>query len=224
MKRKLMPMAIHRQTDTASKVDVMGISLTDFLAEAMHDRNQALLRKVLLEPDTRVRVILLNPQAPYLRQRSVEDGDHSFDSLLNRQNRCIEYCVQLYSWFDKHYQAEKLRNPHFEPRGTLVVRLIEACPYISYERYDFHIYWGLYTSDSPGQDAPVFLTTSKEGELYEKLKSHFSTLLHHGYEEVTRPKEHAGEDGNTLLTVTHKGPWLNEKLVTRLLGTNPLQN
>ncbi len=218
MKRKSMPKAIHTRKETAFKVDMLGISLTDFLAEVAKDRSHELLHNILNSTESRVRVVFMHPNAPFLHQRSFEDDDHTLTTLLNRQTDSLKYCVQLYAVLENQLKEARKHTPQFEPRGSLIIKLIEACPYISYERYDKEIYWGLYSSDSPGNMCPAFLTTSKDDDMYEKLKAHFLALLQNGYEEVTKPNKKSSGDHNILLTVDYKGPWLNEQLISTLLG------
>ena len=219
MKRKELSKSIHNRKETASKVDMLGITLTDFLSEITKESNHDLLRNILNNSESRVRVLFLHPKSPFLRQRSFEDDDHTVKTLLARQTESLKFCVQLFALLKAQLKKEKKRNPHFEPRGSLIIKLIEACPYISYERYDKDIYWGLYTSDSPGNACPTFLTTSKDEDLYEKLKAHFLALLENGYEDVTQPNNGSSGDHNILLTVDYKGPWLNERLISTLLGS-----
>jgi hypothetical protein len=219
MMRKSMPRSIHDLKTSATKMDILGISLTDFLNEALTDRSQDLIKNILFRPGVRMRVMFQHPKSIFLRQRSFEDGDPNVDDLLERQIVSIENCVRLYHKLEATYKNEQQRNPQFEPRGTLIVKLIEACPYISYERYDFNIYWGMYTSDSPGKDAPVFLTNVRDNEMYEKLKAHFLALLQNGYEELTLSKNNHSDNHNVLISVTHRGPWINKPLVSSLLGT-----
>ena len=220
MKRKELSKSIHNRKETAFKIDMLGITLTDFLAEITKEQGHELLRNLLNKSESRVRVLFMHPKSLFLRQRSFEDDDHTLRTLLDRQTESLKFCVQLYAQLKEQLKKEKRRNPHFEPRGSLIIKLIEACPYISYERYDKDIYWGLYTSDSPGNACPVFLTTSKDEDLYEKLKAHFLALLENGYEDVTQPNNGSSAgDHNTLLTVDYKGPWLNERLISSLLGT-----
>lgn len=219
LRRKEIPKAVHNRKETASKIDMLGITLTDFLAEVAKDRSHDLLRNVLNKPEARIRILFMHPKSPFLQQRSFEDGDHTLRTLLDRQTESLKYCVHLYFLLKEQLEAEKKRDPHFEPRGFLIIKLIEACPYISYERYDKDIYWGLYTSDSPGNSCPVFLTTSKDEDLYEKLKAHFLALLQNGYENVTKSDTSNSSDHNSLLTVDYKGVWLNEQLIASLLGS-----
>jgi len=218
MRRKTVPKTIHSRKETAFKVDMLGISLTDFFAEVATDRSHVLLHNVLNNTEARVRVIFMHPNAPFLRQRSFEDGDHTLSTLLDRQTASLKYCVQLYGILVNQLAEQKRSNPKFEPRGSLIIKLLEACPYISYERYDKDIYWGLYTSDSPGNACPIFLNTSKDDDMFEKLKAHFLALLQNGYEDATKPKKKSTGDHNILLTVDYKGPWLNESLMSTLLG------
>lgn len=218
VRRKKIPKAVHNRKETASKIDMLGITLTDFLAEVANERSYDMLYNVMKNPESRVRVLFMHPKSPFLQQRSFEDGDHTLRTLLDRQTDSLRYCVQLYSLLKEQLEVEKKRAPHFEPRGSLIIKLIEACPYVSYERYDKDIYWGIYTSDSPGNACPVFLTTSKDEDLYEKLKAHFLALLQNGYENVIKPTVNKNGDHNILLTVDYKGVWLNERLIASLLG------
>ena len=224
MRRKAVPKDIHNRKETASKIDMLGISLTDFLAEVAKDRHHELLCNVLNNPESRVRVMFIHPKSPFLHQRSFEDGNHTLTTLLDRQTDSIKYCVRIYRVLENQLKEERKRNPQFDPRGSLVIKLIEACPYISYERYDKDIYWGLYTSDSPGNACPIFRTTSKDDDMFEKLKAHFLTLLQNGYEEVTKPKKNPSGDHNILLTVNLQGLWLNETLVSTLLGAEAFES
>jgi hypothetical protein len=218
MKRKLMAKSIHNRKKTAMKVDILGISLTDLLKEIISDPKKGLVHKVLYDPECRLRFIFMHPKAPFLLERSAEDGNYDPAIVLKRQTESIETCVRLYTILEKKRRAEQRRNQNFEPRGSITVKLIEACPYISYERYDFDIYWGLYTADTSGREAPVFLTNSADNLMYAKLKDHFKTLLDGGYEYLPRPVKNAGADHNFLLRVNHQEVWLNEHLANDLLG------
>lgn len=217
LQRKELPRAVHNRKTTACKIDMIGITLTDFLAEVAKERGQDLVQNILTSSESRVRIMFMHPKSQFLHQRSYEDGDHTLNTLLERQTNSLKYCVQLYAQLMQQLEKEKRRDPNFEPRGSLTIKLLEACPYISYERYDKDIYWGLYTSDTPGNSCPVFLTTSKDEDLYEKLKAHFLKLLENGYESKAKARNNAVSDHNKLLTVDYKGPWLNERLVASLL-------
>ena len=155
-----------------------------------------------------------------MHQRAHDDGNLSFEELRKRQLAVVEYCVLLFVLFKDRYLRKKKVQHSFEPRGHLTIKLIEACPYISYERYDFDIHWGLYLSGTPGMDSPCFLTSSDDGELYEKLKDHFKYLLDNEYEKATSLDI---EKHNILLQITYQKPWLNEELAAHFIGLDRLE-
>ncbi len=53
MRRKSVPKSIHSRKETASKIDMLGISLTDFLAEIAKDRRHEVLCNVLNNTESR---------------------------------------------------------------------------------------------------------------------------------------------------------------------------
>ncbi|HEY9087694.1 MAG TPA: hypothetical protein VIO36_05955 [Anaerolineaceae bacterium] len=215
--RTTMDPKIHERKDRALKIDTLGVSITAALAEIYNDSQQMVIKNILYKPKTRVRMMFLHPEAEFMKQRYLEDEFRTLDQLVDCQKKSLEYCVLIYAAIKKRYDNERRIEPSFEPLGSLVIKLIEVCPYVSMERYDDDLYWGIYTSDSPGKKAPVFLTTEADNsELIRKFKDHFEHLLFYGYEATSKKATGSAKDMNIIVRVGQDGPWLNDDLVRRL--------
>jgi len=219
MMRMTMDRKIHDQKDKATKIDILGVSVTDCLNEIIKDPEKRLIKNILNQPNTRVRILFVNPNSQFLHQRAFEDGLSSVEELKKRQNTSLESCVTLYKNILKIYNHAKEQDGAFDPMGTLSIKLIDSCPYITIERYDFDIYWGIYTSDTPGKKAPIFLTRKDENyDLYEKLKIHFVHLHDKDFREDADISSDKLEGDNFVVRVAQNGPWLNVSLVNLFLG------
>jgi hypothetical protein len=215
--RTTMDPKIHERKDHSLKIDTLGVSITAALAEIYNDSQQMVIKNILYKPNTRVRMMFLHPEAEFMKQRYLEDEFRTLGQLVDCQKKSLEYCVLIYAAIKKRYDNERRIEPGFEPLGSLVIKLIEVCPYVSMERYDDDLYWGIYTSDSPGKKAPVFLTTEADNsELIRKFKDHFEHLLFYGYEAISKKATGSSKDMNILVRVGQDGPWLNDDLVRRL--------
>lgn len=215
--RMTMDPKIHERKDRALKIDTLGVSITAALAEIYNDSQQMVIKNILYKPKTRVRMMFLHPEAEFMKQRYLEDEFRSLDQLVECQKKSLEYCVLVYAAIKKRYDNERRIEPNFEPLGTLLIKLVDVCPYLSIERYDDDMYWGIYTSDSPGKKAPVFLTRETDHpELTRKFKDHFEHLLFDGYEAISKKATGSTKDQNVVVRVGQDGPWLNVDLVRRL--------
>ena len=216
--RMTMDRRIHDKKDNAKVVEILGISLTECLCEINNDPKHEVVKHILTIPETRIRMMFIHPKARFLKQRYLEDNFPRLDDLLERQRQSMEACVELYHILCQFYKHEKDLDRNFEPKGSLAIKLIEACPYVSMERYDDQVYWGIYTSDTPGKKAPIFLTRQDDDpKLFDKFKKHFNALFDRGYEEVSKGENGASEDHNIVLRVGQNGVWLNTDLVANLL-------
>jgi len=155
--RNTLDKNIHDRKYSADKIEAVGISLSSFLHELSN--NTKIAERVLFS-NTRLRLVFVNPQSPYLAQRAIEDNmGHDAEKVLRKkQKQSVECCIQFYKCLQARYQTALDANPQERPRGIVQVKLTEFCPYLAIERYDNDIYWGLYTTDTAGEFAPMFLT------------------------------------------------------------------
>lgn len=216
--RNTLDRAIHERKYRADKIEAVGVSLSGFLHELS---NNAKMAERVLFSNTRLRLIFVNPLSPYLAQRAIEDNmGHGAEALLRRkQLQSVECCIQFYKCLQGHYQSALRENPHIRPLGVVQVKMTDFCPYLTIERYDNDIYWGLYTTDTAGEFAPMFLTNRDENYLlYDKLKNHFVALLNKDPMNDTSPKD------NFLIKMESGEPWLNRDLAEKLLGNDIVTN
>ena len=210
--RNLMPPDIHNKKTKAKKIEMAGVSLTGFLREIADDQNQTIVNRVLTE-NVRLRVAFVHPDSPYLIQRAMEDNRNNVDSLRQLQLESVEYCLQFYKHLKKQYLSAKSRGIIEKPKGVVQAKLIDFCPYITIERYDGEIYWGLYTSDSAGEYAPMFLASRNESYVvYDKLKLHFNDLLNKHTGKMSKNRD------LFLISMESGEPWCNRELSEQLLG------
>jgi hypothetical protein len=98
------------------------------------------------------------------------------------------------------------------PLGRLEIKLLNACPYLTIERYDEELYWGLYLAHTEGLNSPMFVAHQKENAyLHDTLKNHFRGLWKN---EFPIPRSPYKMD---LLTVNMSEIWVNKDLVNSLL-------
>jgi hypothetical protein len=199
---------IHLTKHRARKIDMAGISLTNFFEEIIDDPHEKLIDRLVNE-DIRLRVVFVHPKANFLEQRWIEDNKGSLEELRAVQRRSVESSIKFFKKLADYYGSQK--NSRVKPQGRFMVKLTKFCPYFSYERYDSDIYWGLYTADSAGIHAPMFLTTLQENyRLFDKLRNHYIDLLR---------KNHYGEqDDLHLIRMEAGAPSLNYQLAEDILG------
>lgn len=168
---------VHPKKYTASKVDIVGINLERCLEEISGDPQQKMVRHIFSGNLDRIRLLLLHPNASFIKQRALEDNLSEFE-LHRRQKESVKLCINFYLLL-KSYQnssAFKDRNTN-QKSATIEIRLIDFSPHITMERYDEELYWGLYTSDAIGLKSPIFKATqSGNPVLFEQLKKHFIGL------------------------------------------------
>lgn len=210
--RNLMDPSIHNKKNKAKKIEMAGVSLTGFLREIANDQNQTIVNRVLIE-NTRLRAAFVHPDSPFLVQRAVEDNRNDVNGLRQLQFESIEYCLQFYKHLKKQYLSAKASGLIEKPKGTVQVKLIDFCPYLTIERYDGEIYWGLYTSDTAGEYAPMFLASRNENYVvYDKLKLHFNDLLNKHMGNASKNRD------LFLISMESGEPCLRRELANQLLG------
>jgi hypothetical protein len=173
---------IHDTKFYAEKIDMLGVSLYNFLGEMAYDSREVMVKR-LIEEYMQLRIIFVHPQAVYLKQRSIEDNNAALEVLLQRQRTSVINCLHFYKELNAQYD-QTVKKFQDVKRGWVEIKLINFCPYLTIERYDFDIYWGFYSSDTAGIRNPTFLATFEENfRLYNKLKKHFSALLVKGFKD-----------------------------------------
>ncbi len=177
-KRCLTPPEIHNLKFTASKVDIVGITLNHAVEELIKDEGKQIIENLLFH-NLQLRLFMMHPCSPYLQQRIIEDNDNEID-FMNRQREAVKGCVRFYELLKKRYDAEK-RKGKLDTRfvGSLQIKLLNFCPYMSIFRInDDRIYWGLYTSGATGLNLPLYLTTTeRDPSLYAQLHDHIHGLM-----------------------------------------------
>jgi hypothetical protein len=133
----------------------------------------------LLMNNLQLRIFLVHPNSAYLRQRAMEDKV-DLKELVRRQRIGVQMCVQFYKQLLAAYQSLQQSgrlDKHLV--GNLQVKLLDFCPYITiYRVNEDDIYWGLYTSDKPGLELPLFRTNNKQDpSLYKHLHQHIHGLI-----------------------------------------------
>lgn len=205
---------IHKLKHTAHKIDMAGVSLTDFWKEITNDPQQEMIDRIVNE-DIHFRAIFVHPDAAYLTQRWVEDDKESLEELREIQKDSVELCVKFYKKLTDYYHSSK--NSPIKPQGRFKVKLTKFCPYYSIERYDSTIYWGLYTADSTGIYSPMFLVTLKEHYLlFDKFRKHYIDLL----------SKNINRENDDLYLIRMEGgsPKLNRVLADTILGKEMVDN
>jgi hypothetical protein len=199
---------IHDRKLQAKKIDMLGVTLYNFLGEIAYDSSRAMVKRVMYE-NVRLRIIFVHPKADYLKQRSIEDKNGPMELLLERQKTSVTSCLHFYKQLKTYYETiEKFQDTQ---RGWVEIKFTNFCPYLTIERYDFDIYWGFYSADTAGFRNPTFLATFEENfHLYNKLKKHFSALLEKGFDDD--PKD------LYLVRMGVGEPWLNRNLAEEILG------
>ncbi len=89
--RMTMDPKIHDRKDKATKIDILGVSVTDCLNEIIKDPEKRLIKNILNQANTRVRILFVNPNSQFLHQRAFEDGLSSVEELKKRQNASLEF-------------------------------------------------------------------------------------------------------------------------------------
>ena len=217
--RATIPQHIHdRKFHVQRVVDICAISLTGCLNDITRDRNNSLLHDILFKHEMRVRLMFVHPCSPYLQQRAIEE--HSDYNLLQiRQRENVRKCIIFYKYLKEKYDEAVSNHRLVNPLGTLEIKLMNVCPYLTIERYDYDIYWGLYQIDKVGEKSPQFLVTIKSDyKLYEQIREHFNGLMLNHIPVPTMPAN------DTLVKVgLVEGVWLNEDLANALIGPNEVK-
>jgi hypothetical protein len=193
----------------ADKVDIIGVNLNYFLEELVNDKNQQLITRLLYNK-LQLRILLMHPDSPFLAERALEDGvPHA--KLIKLQKQAVTLCSKFHEQLRTQYDsATKAPNFDFHNTGHLQIRLISFCPHLTiYRVNDNVIYWGLYTSNKPGTQLPLFMTSQdRDWQLYKHLHEHIHGLLE---------RDRAYPD---LVSMPKMGePTINEDLVKSIMQT-----
>ena len=177
-KRIATPQFIHDLKYKTSKIDIIGVSLTHVLEELINDPGQRIIDR-LLKDNLQMRLFFVHPDSPYLEQRAREDKI-VYSELIKRQKRAVELSKIFYEQLRIAYDAaSKAGTLNTHTTGSLQIKLLDFCPYISiYRLGEDEIYWGLYTSSTSGINLPLFKTTLKNDPvLHKHLHQHIHGLL-----------------------------------------------
>ncbi|MCC6300061.1 MAG: hypothetical protein IT314_12240 [Anaerolineales bacterium] len=209
MERARTNQTIYKLKYQHEKVDILGVSIGSVLKELADDPQNEMVDRILRH-STRLRLMCVHPESPFLVQRAHEDQT-SWEDLHHRQIQSVEKIVKFYKNLDTAYQRETMLGTIRHGNvGSVEIRLINDCPYLSVYRVDDAIYWGLYTTSKSGHDSPLFMSRKldKDG-MFELLKDHIYALL-----------SSEGADAGTILKMAMKDrpPTLNRLLAEQILG------
>ncbi len=177
-KRIATPQEILDLKYDADKVDIIGVSLTHVLEEMINDPRQRIIDR-LLKHNLQLRLFMVHPASEYLKQRAHEDKQDVAE-LVSNQKHSVELCVKFFDQLNEAYKsASKAKTLNKHLTGSLQIKLLDFCPYITIYRIDEEdIYWGLYTSDKAGVNLPSFRTSSSQDpSLYKHLHQHIHGLM-----------------------------------------------
>jgi hypothetical protein len=212
-KRIALPQEIIDLKYAADKVDIIGVSLTHVLDEIINDPRQRIIDR-LLKHNLQLRLFMVHPASEYLKQRAREDNNQDIVELVRNQKYSVELCVKFFDQLSEAYKsASKAKTLNRHLTGSLQIKLLDFCPYISIYRIDEEdIYWGLYTSDKAGVNLPLFRTSANQNPtLYKHLHQHIHGLMDR---DVKYPD---------LVSMTEMGrPILNSDLAVKTLGSTQL--
>ncbi|MGC1375666.1 MAG: hypothetical protein WA821_05560 [Anaerolineales bacterium] len=204
--------SIYNKKYEAEKVDILGITLDEVLEEIVSQPQKMLYH--IFHHRARLRLLFLHPDAKFLEQRAMEDR-MSRDAMRARQLLSVERSVIFYKFLKKEYEKAS-RNQRLVAGliGSVDIKLVDICPYISIFRVDDEMYWGIYTSDVSGRDLPLFLANDGEKKLlFGQIKQHFYAQFSKGL---------TSED-NYLVKLNFGPPVLNTELVEALLGAEKVK-
>lgn len=210
------PQELHRRKYHAEKVDILAVGLQSCLREIL-DHPEMLER--VFRHQVRLRLIFCHPQSDYLIQRAKEDNV-SLEDLKNNVSTTVELAVRFYVQIISYYTRNREGINH-HAMGNVRINLINnMCPYITIDRSDNEILWGLYSSETTGVQSPLFRTTAKQdGVLFNQLKQHFSSLL-----ALDAGTDEAGKTYSSvwLVNMAMGAPTLNYELAAEILGEEKL--
>ena len=148
----------------------------------------------------------------------IEDGAgiESEPSLVEKQKQSVKMSIQFYKQLRDRYK-KVLASGSLDRRtaGSVEIKLTKLCPHISIYRAGDDIYWGLYPSDTIGDNAPLFkISKDSNYPVYDSLKKHFIAQRE---KIVDIGEEH-------IIVYTNVGePKLNIKLAEEILGHDEVQ-
>ena len=208
--RKNLGKKHHDQKYSASKFDLLAVSMLDCLKEIVDDKRMI---EQILFANFRMQLVFVDPNAVFIRQRAFEDK-MSKNDLIGRQKQSVTYVVEFYKKISQAYETARENGRLNENKvGNIEIKVIKVCPYITIERFDDEIFWGLYTSAAEGKNCTMLsVKESSNHELFDQLKKHFYALLNRA-------------PGNYLLTLTTGGPpKLYSNAIKSIIGEDNLEN
>jgi hypothetical protein len=194
----------HEQKYRVSKFDLLAITMTDCLKEIVDDKR--MIERILFN-NYRLQLIFVDPRAPFIKQRAPEDKLSEAD-LVERQKHSVSYVVEFYKKLSQAYDSARANGRLNENKvGNVEIKLINVCPYLTIERFNNEIYWGIYTSGAEGKNCAIFSVRDEDNhDLFDQLKKHFYALLNRA-------------PGNYLMTLATGGPpRLYDKVAKSILG------
>jgi hypothetical protein len=207
--RKVLDREYRDRKYSAHEIDVVSIALTNALDELATDRQDTLLRRIILE-NVHVRLLFVAPNSDYVQHRAREDGD-SVDQLRAHLRRSVRRSVDVYERLRVvHEQAAAEGRLQAVSVGSLEIRVTEHCPYMTVFRTDNTVLLGLYTAAAKGLDTAVLQVHKAHDALFHQVTGHFNRLW---------SLRGDNEASDAFLVKCHSlmPPALNRALIDRLL-------
>lgn len=153
--------------------DILSIAVAGALNDIIKDKN---FIDRILRDRLKVRLLLLDPRSPYVKQRAIED-----------QLRISDVCKDLEESINKAKKigkSLKIRYDFLKKKNLLVasnegsfeIRLYDGCPYFTFFRVDDEIIWGIYTSEKRGVNSAAFRLKVGNDALSSQLEGHFNII------------------------------------------------
>ncbi len=200
----------------AHEVDMLGVLVWAQL-EKLAGPERERLRTALTSKGSKIRILILDPRAEYVKLRASEvysgDAEESAERVFrSRIRQSIERCKLIYEDLKRAHDQNVLKTD-YETGGRLEIRVTDHPPGIWMYRTDDEIMWGFYSSAKTATDSRTLeLRSESDIAFFEELRDHFDKLWHTGTMDRTGDQSFLVRFG-----APNPGPVLNKDLTELLL-------
>jgi len=170
-----------RKRRETQKHEVVAVALTGALKQY---RDEKSLLENIFRRGSKVRLLFLSPESPFIPQRAREDGVTN-DDLRKRQRESVKLAIdvgnQLLGLYENAVSSSSLDSGEV---GSFEIRLMTECPYCTLYMTDNEILWGLYTSNRRGFDSAVMRLTRGVGVVARQLEEHFEYMWEKNHDNM----------------------------------------
>lgn len=153
--------------------DLLSIAVAGALKDIAHD--DRFIDRILRDR-LKVRLLFLNPNSDFVRQRATEDQltvAEVYEELAASVALAVEIGEKLRA---RHAELKRNRLLNESDEGSFEVRLYDGCPYMTLFRADDELIWGLYTAEKRGVNSPAFRSVRGGSVLAGQLEGHFNVI------------------------------------------------